>query len=153
MYVKTIFGSSDFRMFLTLRTMLPNLANLTFFKLCSLWIEIASEAQSRCSRSSSSQLGPPPSSSQAFFPESTSEISIVVKASLKTVFVKLLSSIARPFVKEVFWYEEANPQLKKLYPEIASISPGTTWPPSQGMITQRLECSFDLPQKYIPRVG
>jgi hypothetical protein len=66
------------------------------------------------------------------FLESPSEISIVVKASLRTIFVKLLSSIARPFVREVFWFEVAHPQLKKLFPEIDAISPGTSCPRAEG---------------------
>jgi hypothetical protein len=62
-----------------------------------------------------------------FFPadsKSTSEISVVVKASLRTSFHRLFSSIGRPFVKEVFWFEVAHPHLKKLFPEISSLAPG-----------------------------
>ena len=54
----------------------------------------------------------------------TKEISVIVKASVETTFHRWMSPITRPFVREVFWFKQAYPELTKLCPEIGSISPG-----------------------------
>ena len=51
-------------------------------------------------------------------------MSLIVKATEKGLLHKLTSPIGRPFVREVFWFNNAYPELAKLYPEITSISPG-----------------------------
>jgi hypothetical protein len=58
--------------------------------------------------------------------KTTEEVSLVVKATNQTSFHCAFSPIGRPFVREVFWFNNAYPELTKLYPEIASISPGKT---------------------------
>ena len=51
------------------------------------------------------------------------DVSIIVKASHQASFYRRMTPITRPFVKEVFWFKHAHPELAKLYPEISKISP------------------------------
>jgi hypothetical protein len=44
------------------------------------------------------------------------QISFVVKTSAQQSFQKRVSSLLRPFAKEIFWYNKAHPILTKLYP-------------------------------------
>jgi hypothetical protein len=58
--------------------------------------------------------------------KTTHEVSLVVKSNHQTSIHRIFSPLTRPFGREVFWYSIAYPELAKIYPEVASISPGKT---------------------------
>ena len=51
------------------------------------------------------------------------ELSVVVKTTPRTAFLRFILRLGRPFLTEVMWYCEALPSLAAHYPEVTTISP------------------------------
>ena len=51
------------------------------------------------------------------------ELSVVVKTTPRTAFLRFIFRLGRPFLTEVMWYCEALPSLAVHYPELTTISP------------------------------
>jgi hypothetical protein len=50
-------------------------------------------------------------------------LNMVVKSMKTTSFHGKISKFAKPFMKETFWYKYALPEMTKLYPDLAGMSP------------------------------
>ena len=55
--------------------------------------------------------------------EEEEKLSVVVKTTPQTAFLRFILRLSRPFLTEVMWYSVALPSLAVHYPEVATISP------------------------------
>ena len=49
-------------------------------------------------------------------------IQMIIKEPIQSFLQKIASKLMKPFMRETFWYMEAIPALKNIYPEIETIS-------------------------------
>ena len=55
--------------------------------------------------------------------EEEEKLSVVVKTTPQTAFLRFILRLSRPFLTEVMWYSVALPSLAVHYPEVTTISP------------------------------